>query len=84
MLISDKFQLSGTKAKDDRKQVISQFYHSPADNRRVSLSQYGWWGYENEVIGTVRAVSSSSKHIFPINSAVSNTSFLWQTSASYI
>lgn len=42
MLISDKFQLSGAKAKDDRKQVISQFYHSPADNRRVSLSRYGF------------------------------------------
>lgn len=38
-LVSDKFQLSGVKAKDGSEQVISQFYHSPADNRRVSLSQ---------------------------------------------
>lgn len=36
-LVSEKFQLSGAKAKDGNKQVISQFYHSPADNRRVSL-----------------------------------------------
>lgn len=35
-LVSDKFQLSGLKAKDGSKQIISQFYHSPADNRRVS------------------------------------------------
>lgn len=33
-LVSDKFQLTGAKAKDGSKQVISQFYHSPADNRR--------------------------------------------------
>lgn len=39
-LVSDKFQLSEVKAKDGSKQVISQFYHSPADNRRVSHSQY--------------------------------------------
>lgn len=32
-LVSEKFKL----AKDDNKQVISQFYHSPADNRRVSV-----------------------------------------------
>lgn len=36
-LISDKFQLSKDKKKDGSKQVISQFYHSPADNRRVSF-----------------------------------------------
>ena len=33
MLVSDRFRLSG--AKEDRKQVIAQFYHSPADNKRV-------------------------------------------------
>uniref|UniRef100_A0A1A7WSZ5 Sortilin-related receptor n=1 Tax=Iconisemion striatum TaxID=60296 RepID=A0A1A7WSZ5_9TELE len=32
--VTDKFRLSGAKVKDDSKQVISQFYHSPADNRR--------------------------------------------------
>ncbi|KAF0030311.1 hypothetical protein F2P81_017042 [Scophthalmus maximus] len=35
MLVSDKFQLSGATFKDGSKQVISQFYHSPADNRRM-------------------------------------------------
>lgn len=39
MLVSDKFQLSGATFKDGSKQVISQFYHSPADNRRVSHSR---------------------------------------------
>lgn len=38
MLVSDKFQLLGAKFKDGSKQIISQFYHSPADNRRVSNS----------------------------------------------
>ncbi|KAK7883186.1 hypothetical protein WMY93_029360 [Mugilogobius chulae] len=33
-LVSEKFQLTGDKAEDGNKQVISQFYHSPADNRR--------------------------------------------------
>ena len=33
VLVSDRFRLSG--AKEDRKQVIAQFYHSPADNKRV-------------------------------------------------
>lgn len=45
-LVSDKFQLSGVKAKDGSKQVISQFYHSPADNRRYlfvdSTNNYLW------------------------------------------
>ncbi|KAJ4935887.1 hypothetical protein JOQ06_017414, partial [Pogonophryne albipinna] len=45
-LVSDKFQLSGIKAKDGSKQVISQFYHSPADNRRYlfvdSTNNYLW------------------------------------------
>ncbi|XP_042342825.1 sortilin-related receptor-like [Plectropomus leopardus] len=45
-LVSDKFQLSGVKAKDGSKQVISQFYHSPADNRRYlfvdSTNNYVW------------------------------------------
>lgn len=36
MLVSEKFQLLVTKATDGSKQVISQFYHSPVDNRRVS------------------------------------------------
>ncbi|KAJ3591191.1 hypothetical protein NHX12_009138 [Muraenolepis orangiensis] len=31
-LVSDRFRLSG--AKEDSKQVIAQFYHSPEDNRR--------------------------------------------------
>lgn len=35
--VSHKFKFSGAKMKDGSKQVISQFYHSPADNRRVSL-----------------------------------------------
>lgn len=33
--ISEKFDLPNGKEKS--KQVISQFYHSPADNRRVSI-----------------------------------------------
>ncbi|XP_062275245.1 sortilin-related receptor [Scomber scombrus] len=45
-LVSDKFQLAGAKAKDGSKQVISQFYHSPADNRRYlfvdSTNNYLW------------------------------------------
>ncbi|KAM7399797.1 hypothetical protein PAMP_019041 [Pampus punctatissimus] len=45
-LVSDKFQLSGSKVKDGSKQVISQFYHSPADNRRYlfvdSTNNYLW------------------------------------------
>ncbi|RVE64659.1 hypothetical protein OJAV_G00128190 [Oryzias javanicus] len=45
-LISDKFQLSKEKIKDGSKQVISQFYHSPADNRRYlfvdSINNYLW------------------------------------------
>ncbi|XP_069003442.1 sortilin-related receptor isoform X1 [Embiotoca jacksoni] len=45
-LVSDKFQLSGAKVKEGGKQVISQFYHSPADNRRYlfvdSTNNYLW------------------------------------------
>lgn len=37
-LVSEKFQLSEAKAKDGGTPVISQFYHSPADNRRVSTN----------------------------------------------
>lgn len=37
-LVSEKFRLSEAKAKDGGTPVISQFYHSPADNRRVSTS----------------------------------------------
>lgn len=35
--ISDKFQLSADR--EGKKQVISQFYHSPADNKRVSVEE---------------------------------------------
>uniref|UniRef100_A0A3P8V3B2 Sortilin-related receptor n=1 Tax=Cynoglossus semilaevis TaxID=244447 RepID=A0A3P8V3B2_CYNSE len=46
LLISEKFQLSATKFKEGTKQVISQFYHSPADNRRYlfvdSTNNYLW------------------------------------------
>lgn len=35
--ISDKFQLSADR--EGKKQVISQFYHSPADNKRVSIEE---------------------------------------------
>ncbi|XP_039986583.1 sortilin-related receptor isoform X1 [Xiphias gladius] len=46
MLVSDKFQLSGARFKEGSKQVISQFYHSPADNRRYlfvdSTNNYLW------------------------------------------
>uniref|UniRef100_A0A3Q3EAT1 Sortilin-related receptor n=1 Tax=Labrus bergylta TaxID=56723 RepID=A0A3Q3EAT1_9LABR len=45
-LVSEKFQLSGVKFKEGAKQVISQFYHSPADNRRYlfvdSTNNYLW------------------------------------------
>ena len=47
-LVSDKFQLSGVKAKDGSKQVISQFYHSPADNRRVSTCSRAMRNYTAE------------------------------------
>uniref|UniRef100_A0A3P8Z6A1 Sortilin-related receptor n=1 Tax=Esox lucius TaxID=8010 RepID=A0A3P8Z6A1_ESOLU len=40
--ISDKFQLSGEKVKAGSKPVISQFYHSPADNKKVTKSQNLW------------------------------------------
>uniref|UniRef100_A0A3Q3AY67 Sortilin-related receptor n=1 Tax=Kryptolebias marmoratus TaxID=37003 RepID=A0A3Q3AY67_KRYMA len=44
--VSDKFKFSGSKVKDSSKQVISQFYHSPADNRRYlfvdSTNNYLW------------------------------------------
>ncbi|MBN3300436.1 SORL protein, partial [Amia calva] len=43
-LISDRFQLSGDKATN--KQVIAQFYHSPADNKRYlfadTTNNYLW------------------------------------------
>lgn len=39
VLISDKFQFTGDGLKDGDKQIISQFYHSPADNKRVSPGQ---------------------------------------------
>lgn len=42
-LVSDKFQLSGVQANGGNKQVISQFYHSPADNKRVSHCWGGLW-----------------------------------------
>ncbi|XP_031695233.1 sortilin-related receptor-like [Anarrhichthys ocellatus] len=45
-LVSDKFQLSGVQANGGNKQVISQFYHSPADNKRYlfvdSTNNYLW------------------------------------------
>ncbi|XP_023207184.1 sortilin-related receptor isoform X2 [Xiphophorus maculatus] len=44
--VSANFQLSEAKAKNGSKQVISQFYHSPADNRRYlfvdSTNNYLW------------------------------------------
>ncbi|XP_061923873.1 sortilin-related receptor-like [Entelurus aequoreus] len=45
-LVSGKFQLSEAKAKDGSAQSISQFYHSPADNKRYlftdSINNYLW------------------------------------------
>nr|XP_061781469.1 sortilin-related receptor-like isoform X2 [Nerophis lumbriciformis] len=45
-LVSGKFQLSEAKAKDSSAQSISQFYHSPADNKRYlftdSINNYLW------------------------------------------
>ncbi|MEQ2182932.1 Sortilin- receptor, partial [Goodea atripinnis] len=45
-LVSAKFELSEAKSKNGSKQVISQFYHSPADNRRYlfvdSSHDYLW------------------------------------------
>uniref|UniRef100_A0A665VUR0 Sortilin-related receptor n=1 Tax=Echeneis naucrates TaxID=173247 RepID=A0A665VUR0_ECHNA len=45
-LVSEKFQLLGPKFKEGSKQVISQFYHSPADNKRYlfvdSTNNYLW------------------------------------------
>lgn len=38
--VSEKFQLSGDQ--EGKKQVISQFYHSPADNKRVSVWVISW------------------------------------------
>lgn len=35
-VVTGKFQLSDAKAKNGSTQIISQFYHSPADNKRVS------------------------------------------------
>ncbi|KAG7237029.1 hypothetical protein INR49_032874 [Caranx melampygus] len=46
MLVSERFQLLGPRFKDGSKQIISQFYHSPADNRRYlfvdSTNNYLW------------------------------------------
>uniref|UniRef100_A0A3Q1ID25 Sortilin-related receptor n=1 Tax=Anabas testudineus TaxID=64144 RepID=A0A3Q1ID25_ANATE len=46
ILISDKFQFSEAKWKNGSKQIISQFYHSPADNKRYlfvdSTNNYLW------------------------------------------
>lgn len=36
--VSDKFQLPGPKADEEDVPIISQFYHSPADNKRVGTS----------------------------------------------
>ncbi|XP_029628708.1 sortilin-related receptor isoform X2 [Salmo trutta] len=48
--ISERFQLSGEKEKDGNKQVISQFYHSPADNKRYlfadSTNSYLWNSFD--------------------------------------
>ncbi|XP_061637060.1 sortilin-related receptor isoform X1 [Phyllopteryx taeniolatus] len=45
-LVSGKFQLSEAKGKNGSTQVISQFYHSPADNKRYlfvdSTNNYLW------------------------------------------
>lgn len=35
--VSEKFQMPGDQ--EGKKQVISQFYHSPADNKRVSVGE---------------------------------------------
>uniref|UniRef100_A0A674CL20 Sortilin-related receptor, L(DLR class) A repeats containing n=1 Tax=Salmo trutta TaxID=8032 RepID=A0A674CL20_SALTR len=48
--ISERFQLSGEKEKEGNKQVISQFYHSPADNKRYlfadSTNSYLWNSFD--------------------------------------
>ncbi|XP_039862395.1 sortilin-related receptor isoform X1 [Simochromis diagramma] len=48
--VSHKFKFSGAKMKDGSKQVISQFYHSPADNRRYlfvdSTNNYLWNAFD--------------------------------------
>lgn len=36
--VSDKFQLPEGRAHEDQAPVISQFYHSPADNKRVGTN----------------------------------------------
>ncbi|XP_029027892.1 sortilin-related receptor isoform X2 [Betta splendens] len=50
VLISDKFQFSGSRLKDGTKQIISQFYHSPADNKRYlfvdTINNYLWNTYD--------------------------------------
>ncbi|XP_029700330.1 sortilin-related receptor isoform X2 [Takifugu rubripes] len=49
-LVSEKFQLSEAKAKDGGTPVISQFYHSPADNRRYifvdATNDFLWNSYD--------------------------------------
>lgn len=40
--ISEQFQLTAKEGKEPSKQVISQFYHSPADNKRVCVSLPLW------------------------------------------
>uniref|UniRef100_A0A6Q2ZM28 Sortilin-related receptor n=1 Tax=Esox lucius TaxID=8010 RepID=A0A6Q2ZM28_ESOLU len=48
--ISDKFQLSGEKVKAGSKPVISQFYHSPADNKKYlfadNTNSYLWNSFD--------------------------------------
>ncbi|KAK6296810.1 hypothetical protein J4Q44_G00329520 [Coregonus suidteri] len=48
--ISERFQLSGEKEKEGSKQVISQFYHSHADNKRYlfadSTNSYLWNSFD--------------------------------------
>ncbi|TNN01446.1 hypothetical protein fugu_010828 [Takifugu bimaculatus] len=49
-LVSEKFRLSEAKAKDGGTPVISQFYHSPADNRRYifvdATNDFLWNSYD--------------------------------------
>nr|XP_040048113.1 sortilin-related receptor [Gasterosteus aculeatus aculeatus] len=58
-LVSDRFRLSGVKAEGGNQQVISQFYHSPADNKRYlfvdSTNDYLWSTFD--FCGAVRGFS---------------------------
>lgn len=73
--ISDKFQLSADR--EGMKQVISQFYHSPADNKRVSVEERSFFIQNLDCFPAIcRVTFHRSSHLYTPTNGGKNTSLV--------